>query len=171
MLRRTKRLVALLGVLTLTVGGNARCKSKPTAPAAASVQIVSVKVDPPIIHKALPPNRARVIVVLRCDGHVPRGARVRVVVGDYASDPPGNHAVYTRSTWDGPPRKGKTVVTLQMRGGPGTKTGSLIVAATITGYDFPEDPAIKKPATVSGLSIKSPLAPANWQAMVNTVAP
>jgi hypothetical protein len=159
------------GALMLVAGGSARRKAESAAPAESSVQIVSIQVKPGTIHKELKPNAAQIIVVVRYDGPIAPGAEMPVRLGDYAGDPPGNHAIYPGCEMFRPLTKGTNILTCAVRGGLDTKTGSLIVAANIVGYYFPKKPGIKKPLKASGARIAAPLTPSAWQAKIKTVAP
>lgn len=172
--KQLKQLMLFFGALMIAAGGSARHKAESAAPAESSVQIVSIEVKPDTIHKELKPNTAQIIVGVRYEGPIPPGATMQMVLGDYAGDPPGNRLIYPDAggcLMFLPLRKGKNILRCAVRGGPDTKTGSVIFAANIVGYYFPKNPAIKKPATGSGIPIKAPLAPSAWQARVKTLAP
>lgn len=95
------------------------------------VQIVSIRLARPAIHRSLRPTSATITVTIDVRGRPPKGATTMVEVGTYSADPPENSVVYVPTSRDVPLSPGRTNVKFSVRSSKKTMAGSVVVAASL----------------------------------------
>jgi hypothetical protein len=122
------------------------------------VQVTSVSVELPTIHKDSKPDGTAVFVQIMLRGEAPPNATARVDVGTYSSDPPENDVSYPKQTQTIPLKEKLTVVKFTAESSSKTVSGKVIIAANIH-------------ETSKGVRIKQPESPKDWRAELITAVP
>jgi len=99
----------------------------------AYVQVTSVAVEPPTMHKTQNPNTATVVVQILLRGSAPSNPEAAVEVGTASSDPPNNELRYDDPTRTVALQKGVTVVKFKAETTPKTFEGKLKIGVTLGG--------------------------------------
>ncbi len=128
-------IVTVMGCLLLT--RDARTASgyvqTPAPVSEAYVQVTSVRVEPPTIHRTQNPNTATVIVQVLLRGQAPPNPEAIIEVGTGSSDPPNNEIRYENPTRTVSLTKGVTVVKFKAETIPKSFQGKIKVSATLGG--------------------------------------
>jgi len=129
-----------------------------TSVAEPYVQITSVTIDPPRIHKSEQPSKARIIVQVLLQGEAPADSTARIDIGTYSYNPPGNKVSYGNQSRTVLLKEKLTTTEFTVESTPEAMAGKVVVAATIF-------------KTTKGVNIKPPDEPHNWQAELSVLDP
>ncbi len=122
------------------------------------VQVTSVRIEPPTIHKDMKPDRATIIVQIALRGEAPPDSTARVDVGTYSADPSENKVIYAEQSQTVPLKESLAAVKFTVESTSQSLRGKVIVAATIH-------------ETTKGVHIKEPQSYKDWQAELATIVP
>jgi hypothetical protein len=131
---------------------------QPTSVAEPYVQITSVTIDPPRIHRSEQPSKARIIVQFLLQGEAPADSTARIDIGTYSYNPPGNKVSYDNQSRTVSLKERLTTAEFTVESTPETVAGKVVVAATIF-------------KTTKGINIKPPDEPNNWHAEFSILDP
>ena len=144
------------------IQGQAGTLSQPhqqsTSVAEPYVQITSVTIDPPRIHKSEQPSKASIIVQILLQGETPADSTARIDIGSYSTNPPGNKVSYGNQSRTVSLKERLTTAEFTVESTPETVPGKVVVAATIS-------------KTTKGVNIKPPDEPNNWHAGFSILDP